>query len=76
MYMGHGFEIYTLISEIHKNVDLVLGIQNLFELEGVINSRDCFLCIDLSFCHVIIRTLPFSLLQNISVIKRQAFMLY
>ena len=34
----HRFEIYTLVSEIHKNVDLVLGIKNVFELEGVINS--------------------------------------
>ena len=32
------FEIYTLVSEIHKNVDLVLGIKNIFELEGIINS--------------------------------------
>ena len=38
---GHRFEIYTLVSEIHKNVDLVLGIKNVFELEGVKNSRDC-----------------------------------
>ena len=38
---NHRFEIYTLVSEIHKNVDLVLGIKNVFELEGVINSRDC-----------------------------------
>ena len=38
---GHRFEIYTLVSEIHKNVDLVLGIKNVFELEGVINSWDC-----------------------------------
>ena len=37
----HRFEIYTLASEIHKNVDLVLGIKNVFELEGIINSRDC-----------------------------------
>ena len=35
------FEIYTLVSEIHENVDLVLGIKNVFKLEGVINSRDC-----------------------------------
>ena len=34
-------KIYTLVSEIHENVDLVLGIKNIFELEGVINSRDC-----------------------------------
>ena len=38
---GHRFEIYMLVSEIHENVDLVLGIKNVFELEGVINSRDC-----------------------------------
>ena len=38
---SHRFEIYTLVSEIHENVDLVLGIKNVFELEGVINSRDC-----------------------------------
>ena len=37
----HILEIYTLVSEIHENVDLVLGIKNVFELEGVINSRDC-----------------------------------
>ena len=37
---GHRFEIYTLVSEIHENVDLVLGIKNVFELKGVINSRD------------------------------------
>ena len=38
---GHRFKIYTLVSEIHENVILVLGIKNIFELEGVINSRDC-----------------------------------
>ena len=38
---GHRFKIYTLVSEMHENVDLVLGIRNIFELEGVINSRDC-----------------------------------
>ena len=30
-----------LVSEIHENVDLVLGIKNVFKLEGIINSRDC-----------------------------------
>ena len=38
---GHRFRVYTLVSAIHENVDLVLGIKNLFELEGVINSWDC-----------------------------------
>ena len=36
----HRFEIFTLVSEIHENVDLVLGIKNLFELERVIDSWD------------------------------------
>ena len=38
---GHRFKIYTLVFEIHENVDLVLGIKNVFELEDAINSRDC-----------------------------------
>ena len=39
----HRFEIFTLVSEIHENVGLVLGIKNIFELEGVIDSHDsCF----------------------------------
>ena len=38
---GHRFEIYTLVSEIHKNVDLVLRIKYVFKLEGVINLQDC-----------------------------------
>ena len=40
---GHRFEIFTLVSEIHDNVDLVMGMKNMFELEGVIDLRDsCF----------------------------------
>ena len=39
--MDNVLVFYSLVSEIHENVDLVLGIKNVFELEGVINSRDC-----------------------------------
>ena len=40
---GHRFEVFTLVSEIFDNVDMVLGIKNLFELEGVIVSwESCF----------------------------------
>ena len=40
---GHRFEIFTLISKIHDNVDLVMGMKNTFELEGVMDSRvSCF----------------------------------
>ena len=35
---GHRFEIFTLVSKIHDNVDLVMGMKNIFELEGMIDS--------------------------------------
>ena len=35
----HRLEVFTLVSEIFDNVDMVLGIKNLFELEGVIDTR-------------------------------------
>ena len=39
----HRFKIFTFVSEIHDNVDLVMGMKNIFELEGVFDSRDsCF----------------------------------
>ena len=34
----HRFKIFTLTSEIHDNVDLVMGLKNIFELEGMIDS--------------------------------------
>ena len=37
---GHRFEVFTLVSEIHDNVDLVLGMKNVFELECVIDTKD------------------------------------
>ena len=37
---GHRFEVVTLLSENHDNVDLVLGMKNVFELEGVIDMWD------------------------------------
>ena len=40
---GHRFEIFTLVSKIHDNVDLVMGMKNIFELEGMIDLQDsCF----------------------------------
>ena len=47
----HRFEIFTLVSEIHENVDLVLGIKKLFKLEGVIDSQD-------SCVHFLNRSIP------------------
>ena len=34
---GHRFGVFTFTWEIHGNVDLVLGMKNMFELEGVID---------------------------------------
>ena len=56
----HRFEIFMLVSEIHENVDLVLGIKNLFELEGVIDSRDSCL----SFLN---RSIPFFAKEEVEV---------
>ena len=37
---GHIFEVFTLLSEIHDNVDLVLGMKNAYELEVTIDTQD------------------------------------
>ena len=36
----HRLEVFTLVSEIFDNVDMVLGIKNFFEIEGVIDTRE------------------------------------
>ena len=33
------FEIYTLVSEIQQSMDLILGVKNMFELEGEVSCR-------------------------------------
>ena len=39
----HRLEVFTLVSELFDNVDMVLGLKNIFELEGVIDSHEsCF----------------------------------
>ena len=55
------------MSEIHENVDLALGIKNLFELEGVIDSwNSCF-----SFFN---RSIPFFIREKVEVRpKEQTF---
>ena len=35
---GHRFEIFTLVSEIHDNMDFIMGMKNIFELEGIVDS--------------------------------------
>ena len=57
---NHRFEIFTLVSEIHENVDLVIGIKNLFELEGVIDSRD-------SCVNFLNRSIPFFPKEKVSL---------
>ena len=40
---SHRLELFTLVSEIFDNVDMVLGNKNIFELEGVTDScESCF----------------------------------
>ena len=37
--MCYLFEVYTLVSEIQQNMDIILGIKNMFEIEGEISCR-------------------------------------
>ena len=37
---GHLFEVFMLVSEIHDNVDLELGMKNAYELEGIVDMQD------------------------------------
>ena len=57
---NHRFDIFTLVSEIHENVDLIIGIKNLFELESVIDSWDSWV----SFLN---RSIPFFPKEKVSV---------
>ena len=57
---GHRLEIFTLVSEIHLNVDLVFGIKNNFELEYAIDLPDsCFSFLD--------RSIPFFPREKVEV---------
>ena len=39
----HRFNMLTIVSEIYENVYLVFSMQDIFELEGIINSSEsCF----------------------------------
>ena len=57
---NHRFETFTLVFEINKNVDLMIGIKNLFELEGVIDSWD-------SCVNFLNRSIPFFPKEKVSV---------
>ena len=57
---GHRFKIFTFVSKIHDNVDLVMGMKNIFELEGIINSRE-------SYFSFLRRSIPFFPVMTVEV---------
>ena len=59
----HRFKIFILVSEIHENVDLVLGVKNIFELEGIMNSHES----SFSFLN---RSIPFFLKEQ-TILKQK-----
>ena len=59
---GHRLEVFTLVSEIFDNIDMVLGIKNLFELEGVIDTGE-------SNFKFLSRSIPIFFLREQVVIK-------
>ena len=57
---GHRFEIFTLVSEVDDNVDFVMGMKNIVELEGIIDSREsCF--------SVLSRSIPFFPVMTVEI---------
>ena len=61
--MGMHLKFLLLVSEIHDNVDLVMGMKNIFKLEGVINSREsCF-----SFLS---RSIPFFPVMTVEIVPK------
>ena len=57
---GHRFKIFTLVSKIHDNVDLVMGMKNIFELKGVIDLRD-------SSFSFLSRSIPFFTIETVKI---------
>ena len=50
-----------MVSKIHDNVDLVMGMKNIFELEGVIDSLDsCF--------SLLSRSIPFFPVTTVEIV--------
>ena len=39
MIQGHLFEVYTIVAALHESIDLVIGMKNMVELEGILNTR-------------------------------------
>ena len=39
MIQGHLFEIYTIVAALHESTDLVIGMKNMVELKGILNTR-------------------------------------
>ena len=63
---GHRFEVFTLVSEIHDNIDLVLDMKNVFELEGIIDMWD-------SSFKFLNRSLTFFLKDNIKTKRKEVY---
>ena len=39
MIQGHLFEIYTIVAAPHEGIELVIGMKNMVELAGILNTR-------------------------------------
>ena len=71
---GHRFEIFTFVSKIHDNVDLVMGMKNVFELEGIIDSQDsCFSFVSRSIPFFRVLTIEIMLTSQKMVIMEAPF---
>ena len=68
---GHRFKFFTLVSEIHDNVDLVMGMKNIFALEVINDLQDsCFSFLSGSFPFLPVMTVEITpKLQKIVIVQ-------
>ena len=64
---GHLFELFALVTNIEASTDIVWGIKNMYETEGVINTRN-------SSYEFMNRSLPFFPRKNINIRPKQSEM--
>ena len=60
MIQRHLFEIYTIVAALHEGIDLVIGMKNMVELEGILNTR-------MSSFDFLLRSIPIYLQSDLKV---------
>ena len=60
---GHRFEVYTLVSEIHDNIFMVM-VKDVYEIEGIVHTKD-------SYLHSLNKSFPFFPMTDVLLKPRE-----